>query len=616
MPVPSLVTDLTSVASGNFPVGADAVFPDLDNYLRAHAGFIKQNYDTLSAKANTSLLTAYATLSALASTSTTTEGDALVGVKRTAANAVATTLHTWIEKQAVNVKADYGATGDGVTDDRAAIQACLNANPGKPIYFPPGTYLVSSAINVTDLHELYGAGKASIIKATTDIEIIAGANLDTAFLSGVYIHDLHIQSTKTSPTTKYQIHLRNALLTRIERCHVQSGLPDTPPSATDVAGIKLDKTITGAPAGSGSYINWIVDNFIQNAGVLIDSGAGGGVTDGVIRGNYIYGHPCAHSLKFVTPTGNWIVDGNNFTSPDGSAAIWINGGAIDHIRIVGNFFDGNPTVLNSGYGVHSDAGAPRATIVGNSFWAMGRAAIRAVDPIAWTISGNTFLDNNDDDGGHSDIEIVGSTFQPNRNTIVGNVFQQQAARVSAGYAIKEINSGFGPVQNTYGLNTIVGNASGYLGGVLVLAADASASKKIGNVGFSSETEYTETYTPTWASSGTQPALGNGTLTGRRTRSGNLMTVEVKLTAGSTTTFGTGYYTFSTGVTPVTGEHQGSASAVDASVSTFYDGACQMPSGLSTIQALSNGGVNNWGQTVPFTWATSDTLTLSISFPVA
>ncbi len=79
MPVPSVLTDLTAVASGNFPVGGDAVFPDLDNYLRAHASFIKQNYDTLSAKANTSALTAYATLSALASTSTTTEGAGLSG---------------------------------------------------------------------------------------------------------------------------------------------------------------------------------------------------------------------------------------------------------------------------------------------------------------------------------------------------------------------------------------------------------------------------------------------------------------------------------------------------------------------------------------------------------
>src|SRR6266568_575809 len=47
-----------------------------------------------------------------------------------------------------NVK-DFGATGDGTTDDTAAIQATVDwtsaANRGT-IYFPPGTYKVTSAI--------------------------------------------------------------------------------------------------------------------------------------------------------------------------------------------------------------------------------------------------------------------------------------------------------------------------------------------------------------------------------------------------------------------------------------------------------------------------------------
>lgn len=41
---------------------------------------------------------------------------------------------------------DYGATGDGVTDDRAAIAACIAAciaGGGGRVYFPQGTYAVS-----------------------------------------------------------------------------------------------------------------------------------------------------------------------------------------------------------------------------------------------------------------------------------------------------------------------------------------------------------------------------------------------------------------------------------------------------------------------------------------
>lgn len=54
MPVPVAITDLTAVAASNSPTGAENTFPSLDDYLRAHASFIKQNYDSLSAKASTS----------------------------------------------------------------------------------------------------------------------------------------------------------------------------------------------------------------------------------------------------------------------------------------------------------------------------------------------------------------------------------------------------------------------------------------------------------------------------------------------------------------------------------------------------------------------------------
>lgn len=66
----------------------------------------------------------------------------------------------------------FGATGDGVTDDTAAIQAALSSG-AKCVFLPVGNYLVSSPLVIsTNALLLRGDGKSSRIIAATDIDII------------------------------------------------------------------------------------------------------------------------------------------------------------------------------------------------------------------------------------------------------------------------------------------------------------------------------------------------------------------------------------------------------------------------------------------------------------
>lgn len=52
------------------------------------------------------------------------------------------------------------------------------------------------------------------------------------------------------------------------------------------------------------------------------------------------------------------------------------------------------------------------------------------------------------------------------------------------------------------------------------------------------------FTPAWTAATTNPVLGNGTLEGWWSRTGKRVSVDIKLTIGTTTTFGSGPWSFS------------------------------------------------------------------------
>jgi hypothetical protein len=67
--------------------------------------------------------------------------------------------YSMIDGASVNVL-DYGAIGDGVTDDTTAIQTAVNT--GKPVYLPEGQYKVTTTITNATNFILIGVGSISI----------------------------------------------------------------------------------------------------------------------------------------------------------------------------------------------------------------------------------------------------------------------------------------------------------------------------------------------------------------------------------------------------------------------------------------------------------------------
>ncbi len=119
-----------------------------------------------------------------------------------------------------------------------------------------------------------------------------------------------------------------------------------------------------------------------------------------------------------------------------------------------------------------------------------------------------------------------------------------------------------------------------------------------------------TYAPQWASSGTQPAIVNGTIIGKYSINGNQIFVNLRQTNGASTTYGTGTYTWSlpfTSKTITTYASNGSCQVYDNSATTFYIGRSSIGSNSAVATLATHGTTALVGPTVPITLATSDVL---------
>jgi collagen type I/II/III/V/XI/XXIV/XXVII alpha len=117
----------------------------------------------------------------------------------------------------------------------------------------------------------------------------------------------------------------------------------------------------------------------------------------------------------------------------------------------------------------------------------------------------------------------------------------------------------------------------------------------------------QSYTPTWtASSGTAPAIGNGTLTGRYWQLGATVYFRIQLLSGSTTTYGTGYWQFALPVTASSTAYQTTAGYA-YNGATFYAAYAYISPGASITYAECSNGTILYNS--PFTWASGDFLVL-------
>ena len=127
---------------------------------------------------------------------------------------------------------DYGATGDGTTDDTVAIQAAIDAAAGRPVYAPAGTYVITSTIDMESAAtgvfnqgpQLIGDGIGKTIfdnqvSSAPMFDVKAGGVAGSNFLMGAVLRGFKVIRT-TTETAQIAIQLSASYMVEIEQVHI------------------------------------------------------------------------------------------------------------------------------------------------------------------------------------------------------------------------------------------------------------------------------------------------------------------------------------------------------------------------------------------------------------
>lgn len=241
--------------------------------------------------ANRSFAVAYGTTS----TTATVGNDSRLSFLAAGAGATSRTLQNKL-RDVISVK-DFGAVGDGVTDDTVAIQAALTAGTGKSVYLPAGTYKTTAVLNIYE-GTCFFAEKGT---ATIEVYPTGGTTSNThgILISG---NSVVIDGLKISGTNQFKITgpIRSEYAKGIVADAAISGAVYTRPTITNCLifkwgnGIELRRantyTVTNNRLWGGAQYDESIDDASTTDISIYGSEPPNDSFRGIITGNFCLGN--------------------------------------------------------------------------------------------------------------------------------------------------------------------------------------------------------------------------------------------------------------------------------------------------------------------------------------
>ena len=344
-------------------------------------------------------------------------GSSLVGFIQSSTGATATTVQSKL-RQTVSVK-DFGAVGDGSTDDTSAIQAALNLGPYHAIYFPTGVYIVTN-LSVGNDVTMYGDGLTN--SQLTLKNGATGAILSSSNALHLAIQDIGFNGNYTNcPSGTQCVSITGAesggngfwidrcgffnaesigfyqtgtySKARISNCVAEGNqLDGIATTATNII-LEGNRCATNGRFGILSQGNWsqIFGNTCTNNGQLVTGGAGIGVVScsfPIVSNNNCISNGTStyftHGIQFNGVT-NGVMEGN-FSQGN-------NGSGLDMYQSTYTTCTGNQAINNKVRGIENDTTSTYSVIDGNVVNGNYEIGISVFNTLGSVVSNNVVTGN-------------------------------------------------------------------------------------------------------------------------------------------------------------------------------------------------------------------------------
>jgi hypothetical protein len=328
-------------------------------------------------------------------------------------------------RDVVSVK-DFGAVGDGVTDDTVAIQDALDAVSagGATIYFPAGNYKISKGLSVTkDQTTLLGAGKfnteisplASFDRVTYDALITIGDGTSTDNGANCVLQNLSVISTYNNDGDDVSgVCNNNYYNTDIINCELKGGNPDNRQTGGIYIKRGLHIRISECNLHNGYGYGALLSggNDITFSNCAFDETQAGIVTD-----NNVF------RMRIENCVFGNLQNNTGYPAAKTGSMIDLTTGAHDVAQIIDCVFEGNTSNTYSNYGVNSD-NVDTLIVQGCRFTDMRRMAICKRSNKAMMVLNNYFYNCG---WSGSTFDATLGTTNPDTTTFVPDVYSVGAS---------------------------------------------------------------------------------------------------------------------------------------------------------------------------------------------